>query len=41
LPRPFTIPDVLTLETLADVRAPVEKHLPAEYQSKFTWAAVR
>jgi hypothetical protein len=28
---------VLTLETLADVRALVEKHLPAEYRSKFTW----
>ena len=37
LPRPLTIPDVLTLETLADVRALVEKHLPAEYRSKFTW----
>jgi hypothetical protein len=28
---------VLTLETLADVRTLVEKHLPAEYRSKFTW----
>ena len=37
LPRPLTIPDVLTLETLADVRTLVEKHLPAEYRSKFTW----
>jgi len=37
LPRPLIIPDVLTLETLADVRALVEKHLPAEYRSKFTW----
>jgi hypothetical protein len=37
LPRPIIIPDVLTLETLADVRALVEKHLPAEYRSKFTW----
>jgi hypothetical protein len=27
----------LTLETLADVRALVEKHLPAEYRSKFIW----
>ena len=34
LPRPLTNPDVLTLETLADVRALVEKHLPAEYRSK-------
>ena len=37
LPRPLTVPDVLTLETLADVRTPVEKHLPTEYRSKFTW----
>ena len=36
LPRPLTIPDLLTLETLADARALVEKHLPAEYRSKFT-----
>jgi hypothetical protein len=37
LPRPLTIPDILTLETLEDVRVLVEKHLPAEYRSKFTW----
>ena len=37
LPRPLTIPDVLTLKTLADVRALVEKHPLAEYRSKFTW----
>jgi hypothetical protein len=37
LPRPLTIPDLLTLETLADVRALVEKHLPAEYRAKFIW----
>jgi hypothetical protein len=37
LPRPLTIPDLLTLETLADVRALVEKHLPPEYRSKFIW----
>jgi hypothetical protein len=37
-PRPAVYPaDVLTLETLADVRALVEKHLPAEYRSKFIW----
>jgi hypothetical protein len=36
LPRPLTIPDLLTLETLADVHALVEKHLPAEYRAKFT-----
>ena len=34
---PLTIPNLLTLETLADVRALVEKHLPAEYRAKFTW----
>ena len=37
LPRPLTIPDILTLETLEDVRVLVEKHLPAEYRSKFAW----
>jgi hypothetical protein len=36
-PRPIIILDVLTLETLGDVRGLVEKHLPAEYRSKFTW----
>jgi hypothetical protein len=37
LSRPLTIPDLLTLETLADVRVLVEKHLPPEYRTKFTW----
>ena len=37
MPRPIIIPDVMELETLADVRSLVEKHLPAEYRSKFTW----
>jgi hypothetical protein len=37
LPRPVIIPDVMTLATLADVRALVEKHLPAEYRAKFAW----
>ena len=27
----------MELTTLADVRMLVEKHLPAEYRSKFTW----
>src|SRR5262249_8769991 len=31
LPRPLIIPDV------ADVRGLIEKHLPAEYRSEFTW----
>jgi hypothetical protein len=33
LPRPIIIPDVTELTTLADVRALVEKHPPAEYRS--------
>ena len=37
MPRPIVIPDVMELATLADVRILVEKHLPAEYRSKFTW----
>ena len=37
LPRPIVIPDVMELATLADVRILVEKHLPTEYRSKFTW----
>ena len=32
LPSPMS-----DFETLADVRVLVEKHLPAEYRSKFTW----
>jgi hypothetical protein len=27
----------MEIETLADVRILVEKHLPKEYRSKFTW----
>ena len=37
MPRPIIIPDVMELTTLADVRFLVEKHLPKEYRSKFTW----
>jgi hypothetical protein len=37
LPRPIIIPEVMKLATLADVRALVEKHPPAEYRTKFTW----
>jgi hypothetical protein len=37
LPRPIVIPDVMELATLADVRILVEKRLPKEYRSKFTW----
>jgi hypothetical protein len=31
------VPDLLTLETLADVRTLVEKHCRPEYRVKFTW----
>jgi hypothetical protein len=35
--RPIIILTIMTTATLADVRALVEKHLPAEYRAKFTW----
>ncbi len=37
LPRLLTIPQVMALSTLADVRVLVERHLPSEYRAKFTW----
>jgi hypothetical protein len=37
LPRPITIPEVMQLATLDDVRALVNRHLPTEYRSKFAW----
>jgi hypothetical protein len=37
LPRPIIIPEVMTLATLADVRALIGKHLPTAYRAKFTW----
>jgi hypothetical protein len=37
LAAPIIIPDVMELATLADVRILVEKQLPAEYRSKFSW----
>ena len=40
LPRPITIPKVMTLKTLEDVRALMHKHLPAEYLAKDTWQRV-
>jgi hypothetical protein len=40
LPQPLIIPDVMTLVTLADVRALVEKHLPAERRKQQTWRVV-
>jgi hypothetical protein len=35
LPRPII--GVMKLATLDDVRALVEKHLPTEYRTKFSW----
>ena len=39
LPQPIVIPDLMTLRTLADVRAPLS-HLPKEYRAKATWRHV-
>jgi hypothetical protein len=39
LPRPFVIPDVITLKTLADVRELIG-HLRNEFRSKATWQSV-
>ena len=40
LPRPLTIPGIMTLATLADVRALIEKHLPKECRERLTWQHV-
>jgi hypothetical protein len=40
LPRPLTIPTVMKLSTLADVRDLVEKHLPEPYRRKPAWKHV-
>ena len=40
LPRPLTVPTVLTLTTLADVRDLLERHLPAEARERATWRYV-
>ena len=40
LPRPLVIPDVTTLKTLADVRAPIGKHLPKDRRERSTWRHV-
>jgi hypothetical protein len=40
LPRPLTIPTVMQLSTLADVRDLVEKHLPEKYRRKPAWRHV-
>jgi hypothetical protein len=39
LPRPLVIPDVMTLETLADVRTLIG-HLPADRRDRTTWRHV-
>jgi hypothetical protein len=39
LPRPLIIPEVMTLKTLADVRAFL-KLLPAEFRQRHTWQRV-
>jgi hypothetical protein len=36
----LTIPTVMKLKTLADVRDLVEKHLPAQYHHRATWRHV-
>jgi hypothetical protein len=40
LPRPLKIPTVMTLNTLADMRELVERHLPADYRERETWRHV-
>jgi hypothetical protein len=40
LPRPLTIPTVMQLKTLADVRDLVNEHLPAQYRHRATWRHV-
>ncbi len=40
LPRPLTIPTVMKLSTLADVRDLVEKHSPPTYCRKPAWKHV-
>jgi hypothetical protein len=40
LPRPLTIPTVVELKTLAEVRDLVDRHLPAQYRHKPTWRHV-
>ena len=39
MPQPIIIPDLMTLRTLADVRA-LLGHLPKEYRAKETWRHV-
>jgi hypothetical protein len=39
LPRPLIIPTVMTLRTLADVRA-LMRHLPEDRRARWTWQYV-
>jgi hypothetical protein len=39
LPRPLVIPEVMTLRTLADVRA-LMRHLPEDRRARWTWRYV-
>jgi hypothetical protein len=41
LPRPVTVPVVINLTTLADVRALIDRHLPAHTHNDATWRYVR
>jgi hypothetical protein len=40
LPRPITIPDVMTIKSLADVRK-LLKHIPKEKRELSTWQHVQ
>jgi hypothetical protein len=40
LPRPLTVPTVMTLTTLADVRDLLKRHLPAEAREREAWRYV-
>jgi hypothetical protein len=41
LPRRLVISTVMQLATLADVRALIDRHLPAQTRNKATWRYVR
>jgi hypothetical protein len=40
LPQPIVIPGTMTLTTLADARALIEKHLPAKHRERRPWRHV-
>ena len=41
LAQPLTIPGLMKLTTLADVRALIDQHLPKDVRDKATWRYVR